>query len=69
MIQVQYKIEGTLAACVTCGKQPHHYEIRGKSLHFLECSPCRLRTPACGSLQEAVEAWEKQNTHSLRDAS
>lgn len=63
MIQVQRKIEGQLAPCVVCGKQPHHYEIRGKQMHFIECSPCRMRTAAFPSFQEAVEAWEKQNTH------
>jgi hypothetical protein len=63
MIQVQRKVEGKLAACAVCNGQPHHYENIGKHTHFLECSPCRMRTAAFPSFQEAVEAWERQNTH------
>lgn len=68
MIQIQRKIEGQLAPCSNCGGQPKHYEVRGKQTHLLECSPCRMRTAAFSTLQEAVEAWEKQNTHSWREA-
>jgi hypothetical protein len=67
MTQRQIKIEGQLAACSTCGHQPHHYEIQGKHTHFLECSPCRMRTSAFSSLQEAVEAWENQNMHTWKE--
>lgn len=68
MIQVQRKLEGKLAECCICRRQPHHYEIRGKRTHFLECSPCRMRTAIFPTLQQAVEAWETQNTHSWQEA-
>lgn len=68
MIEVQRQIDGHLAPCGTCGRQPHHYEVRGTNQHFLECSPCRTRTAKFRTLQEAVEAWEAQNTHSWRES-
>ena len=69
MSQRQIKIEGTLAGCGTCGRKPHHYENQGKHTHFLECSPCRMRTSSFTTLQEAVEAWDSQNTHAWKEAS
>lgn len=67
MIQRQIKIEGQLAGCSRCGRQPHHYEICGKHTHILECEPCRVRTAPFPTLQEAVEAWETQNTHAWKE--
>lgn len=61
-MQRQHRITGTLAACAGCGRQPHHYEVLGPGLHFLECSPCAVRTPKFRTLQQAVEAWEAQET-------
>lgn len=60
MIQVEHRIAGTLSACAH-GHQPKHIEVRGKGQHFLECAPCQVRTAKFPSLQEAVEAWEKQH--------
>lgn len=58
MVQVMVPIEGTLAACPSCGRQPRHYEVRGKGTHLLECAPCNSRTPKFPTFQQAVEAWE-----------
>lgn len=62
MIQRQVPIEGTLAACPGCGRQPRHYHVLGKDLHLLECSPCSLRTAKMPTLQQAIELWESQDT-------
>lgn len=59
------RITGTLAACPGCGGQPKHVERLGKGTHWLECCPCGTRTHAAATLQEAVEAWERQETHML----
>jgi len=61
-IQRQLKIEGQLAGCPTCGKQPKHYESIGKGLHHLECPPCGTRTPKFATFGEAVQKWEIAET-------
>lgn len=62
MIQRQIHIDGTLAACPGCGKQPKHYHVLGKDLHLLECPPCGLRTAKMATFQQAVELWEANDT-------
>jgi hypothetical protein len=62
MIQRQIKIEGTLAGCPGCGKQPKHYHVLGRDQHLLECYPCGLRTAKMPTLQQAIELWEAQDT-------
>ena len=61
MIQQQQRIDGQLSAC-RCERQPKHYFLRGPSTHFLECSPCGVRTAKYATFQEAVEAWEGRHT-------
>jgi Zn ribbon nucleic-acid-binding protein len=61
-IQRQIPIEGTLAACPTCRKQPKHYVTLGKELHHLECPPCGTRTPKFSTFGAAVEKWESAET-------
>jgi len=61
MTQQQIRIDGEIDAC-KCGRQPKHYHERGRNRHFLECSPCNVRTAKCDTFQEAVEAWEGQKT-------
>lgn len=58
MVQQQMKLEGQLAGCPSCQRQPKHYYVYGKGLHLLECAPCGLRTAKMPTLQQAVEAWE-----------
>lgn len=58
MIQVEEKIEGQLAPCKGCGRQPRHYLVRGRGQHLLECAPCGTRTAKLPTFQQAVEAWE-----------
>ena len=65
MIQKQVIIEGTLATCPGCGRQPRHYHVLGVDTHFLECSPCGLRTAKMPTLQQAIELWEAQDTTRL----
>lgn len=60
-MQTQIKMTGELSPC-RCGKQPKHYEEKFGALHFLECSPCQTRTPKFPAFQEAVHAWETQDT-------
>ncbi len=59
MIQIASRLSGKLAPCPSCGGQPTHIRVRGVERHFLECCPCQSRTSKYGSLQEAVEAWER----------
>lgn len=68
MIQRQMKIEGELAGCPGCGRQPKHYHVLGKNMHFLECAPCGLRTARMSSLQEAIALWEAQDTQRMARA-
>ena len=62
MIQTQIKIEGQLAQCPGCGKQPRAYHVLGKNLYLLECYPCGLRTAKQPTMQQAVEQWEAQES-------
>lgn len=65
MIQVHVPFTGGLRPC-ECSRQPHHYECRGPSSHFLECPPCMLRTEKFPTFQEAVAAWEDNVVESFR---
>lgn len=67
MIQTNVRIEGQLAAC-SCGRQPKHWFVRGKNLHFLECSPCGERTSKHPTFQQAVEAWEARELRIVKVA-
>ena len=62
--QHQIRIEGELAAC-RCSKQPKHYHEPGRDLHFLECSPCGVRTGKFATFQEAVAQWEAQQIEAV----
>lgn len=62
MVQYSVKIEGQLAGCPGCSRQPRAYHVRGKDLYLLECSPCGLRTAKMPTLQEAVAQWEANET-------
>lgn len=66
-MQTQIKFDGTLSAC-RCGKQPKPYSERHGQLFFLECSPCQTRTPKFPTMQEAVQAWETQDTGAIAKA-
>ena len=65
MIQQQIQIEGQLAACPGCGRQPKAYYVRGKGLHILECAPCGLHTAKMPTMQESVALWEAMETKRL----
>jgi len=61
-MQRQVKIEGTLAECPACKRQPKHWlDMRQGGTHALECSPCGTRTPLFSTFQEAVEYWERHD--------
>jgi hypothetical protein len=62
MIQVAVPLVEALSPC-SCGRQPRHYNVRGKDLHFLECSPCGTRTAKHATYQEAMGSWESNSTH------
>lgn len=62
MIQDQVHLEGRLAECSGCGRQPRAYFVRGKGLHLLECAACGMRTAKLPTMQEAVAQWEAQET-------
>ena len=63
----QVKIQGTIAACPKCGRQPKHYAVsRNGGLHFVECSPCLTRTPSFPTFQQAVEFWERHETQAIQ---
>lgn len=57
-MQKQVKIEGTVAACRGCGRQPKVYNCLGPGTYFLECSVCGVRTAKHPALQLALEDWE-----------
>ena len=63
-MQRQVKISGMIGPCPTCGKQPKHYEWKGR--HSLECSPCLAKTAYYPTFQEAVEFWERHETTMIR---
>jgi len=54
------RLQGQIAACPGCGHQPMYVQnkIRGGQ-HWLECPPCGTRTSRFGTLNEAVESWER----------
>jgi hypothetical protein len=62
MVQYMIKIEGELAKCPGCGRQPRAYHTRGRDQYHLECAPCGLRTAKMGTMQEAVAQWEASET-------
>lgn len=57
------RLRGQIAACPGCGRQPMYVQnkIRGGQ-HWLECPPCGTRTSRFGTLNEAVESWERAET-------
>jgi len=61
MWQQQHPINGSLAGCPSCDRQPKLYHVAGKDLYFLECAPCGLRTAKMPTRQQAVEMWESQD--------
>jgi hypothetical protein len=68
-MQRMLKIEGLIAPCQGCGKQPRHWHeaIQGGQ-HFLECSPCNTRTPKFSTFQAAVESWERNDVAAVKIA-
>ena len=66
MIQYEIKIDGKLANCPSCGRQPRVYGVRGKEQRLLECAPCGIRTAKLPTMQEAVAMWERQETQPVR---
>jgi hypothetical protein len=59
---------GLFAACA-CGRQPKHISERWDRAHWMECPPCGVRTAKFGTAQEAVAAWEAQESlQSMRAA-
>jgi hypothetical protein len=66
-MQQQVKIDGLLAACRKCSRQPKHWlDHRHGGTHALECSPCENKTPFFPAFQQAVEFWEKSNEQEMR---
>jgi hypothetical protein len=66
-MQRMLKIEGQIAPCQGCGRQPRHwYEATQGGQHFLECSPCNTRTPKFSTFQGAVESWERNDVATVR---
>ncbi|GAP67358.1 hypothetical protein MBSD_n2679 [Mizugakiibacter sediminis] len=57
-MQREHRLEGQLAPCPSCDRQPRAVNTLGRDLWHLECAPCELRTTKRATLQEAVEAWE-----------
>lgn len=55
------RMTGVLTPCPS-GHQPKLVEQWGKPLFFLECCPCAVRTAKFPTAQEAVAAWEAQET-------
>jgi hypothetical protein len=68
-MQRMIRITGEIAPCPGCGKQPKHWNepARGGA-HFLECSPCNVRTARHSTAQQAFEAWEQHETAIMRVA-
>lgn len=64
-MQTQMKIEGQVASCCKCGRQPKHYSERHFTVHFLECAPCETRMPKFGTFTEALQHWETANPVSI----
>lgn len=58
----QQKIDGELTPCPgpKCGgKQPIFFKNLGSEAVHAECPLCLVRLWPSGSLQEAIEVWEK----------
>jgi hypothetical protein len=65
MVQIATRFTGVIAPCQGCGGQPLHIHVRGRETDFLECPRCGTRTPPFKSVQEAVSAWDAQETHAI----
>lgn len=58
MADRQYRHDMPLNAC-TCGKVPRMWQATGNRqvLYFVECSPCRVRTPKVAAPDSAAAQW------------
>jgi hypothetical protein len=67
-MQRQVKLD-RIVTCKCCGGPARMWkeEAHGGT-YFLECSPCQNRAPRCRTQDEAIAAWERNETAPVSQA-